>query len=597
VSLCALLLAAYANHFHNGFHFDDGHTIVDNSYVRDLRHIPRYFTDATTFSVLPLNQSYRPLLQTTFAIDYSIGGYNPVVFQVDTFVWYVLLLCAMAGLFEAITRDAWVTLVAVAIFALHPVSAETVNYVVQRGDLISTLGVVAALGIYARWPSQRRRGWYLVPFVCAALVKPPALVFPALLGAYVWMFEGQARVPRAIAPSLAVMVAVAWWLSHNTPVTATTGAGDAAAYLWTQPFVALRYFTMFFAPVGLSADNDWPLLGGPSDPRVLAGLLFVVVLIAGSWRLSQRDATRPVAFGLIWFVVALLPTSLTPLAETANDHRMFFPFVGLSLAVTTTAALVKRAVAPAARHGAVAALVIAVLLAETAGVYARNEVWRTDESLWRDVTQKSPRNGRGWMNYGLTLMQRGDYTASIAAFERALPLTPNYHLLYVNLGIALGQIGRASEAEGRFLHAVSLAPADWRSHVWYARWLARVGRGPEALAHARLARELNPADVEAVPIEESVTRFANTPEYFLARSLAQYQMRRFRECIASAEQALALRPSYAEALNNIAAAHNALGEWDAGIAAGEEALRLNPSLQIAVNNVNYAREQKRHQVR
>ena len=62
-------------------------------------------------------------------------------------------------------------------------------------------------------------------------------------------------------------------------------------------------------------------------------------------------------------------------------------------------------------------------------------------------------------------------------------------------------------------------------------------------------------------------------------------MRRFRECIASARRALALRPSYAEALNNIAAAHNALGEWDAGIAAGEEALRLNPSLQIARNNV------------
>jgi len=245
----------------------------------------------------------------------------------------------------------------------------------------------------------------------------------------------------------------------------------------------------------------------------------------------------------------------------------------------------------------VATIVIAVLLAETAGVHARNEVWRSDEALWRDVTRKSPGNGRGWMNYGLTLMQRGDYNGSIAAFERALPLTPSYHLLYINLGIALGKAGRGPEAEDQFLRAVSLAPADWRSHLWYARWLAQVGRGPDALAHARLARELNPADVEAVPVEQSVIGFAGTPEYFLARSLAEYQMRRFRECIESARQALALRPSYAEAMNNIAAAHNALGEWDAGIAAGEEALRLNPSLQIAVNNVNYAREQKRQHAR
>src|SRR5262245_42485797 len=178
VVLCALLLIAYGNHFGNGFHFDDGHAIVDNPYVRDLKHIPRYFTDATTFSVLPLNQAYRPLLQTTFAIDYWIGGYNPSVFQVQTFVWYLLLLVSMATVFSTLTREFWVTLAAVAIFALHPVCAETVNYIVQRGDLLSTLGVVAALAVYARWPSQRRWGWYLVLFMCAALVKPPAHVFP-----------------------------------------------------------------------------------------------------------------------------------------------------------------------------------------------------------------------------------------------------------------------------------------------------------------------------------------------------------------------------------------------------------------------------------
>src|SRR4029450_7834990 len=131
----------------------------------------------------------------------------------------------------------------------------------------------------------------------------------------------------------------------------------------------------------------------------------------------------------------------------------------------------------------------------------------------------------------------------------------------------------------------------------YGGCVASGGRGPEALAHARLARELNPADLEAVPLEQSVIGFAGTPEYFLARSLAEYQMRRFRECIESARQALVVRPAYAEALNNIAAAHNALGEWDEGIAAAEEALRLNPSLQIALNNIDYARQQKRQQGR
>src|SRR5206468_1341165 len=149
----------------------------------------------------------------------------------------------------------------------------------------------------------------------------------------VWLFEPRERLLRAIAPSLVVMAVLGWWVAHNNPPTASGGASNATAYLWTQPFVALRYFSMFFAPVDLSADNDWPLLHS-QDPKAFLGLMCVSAVIAGSWWCSRRETAKPIAFGGIWFIVALLPTSVTPLAEVANDHRMFFPFVGLSLAVT-----------------------------------------------------------------------------------------------------------------------------------------------------------------------------------------------------------------------------------------------------------------------
>ena len=101
----ALVLAAYANHFGNAFHFDDHHSVVDNPALRDIRNIPRFFTDATTFSILPSNQSYRPALQTTLAIDYWIaGGYEPEVFQSDSFGWFLLQLAGMFGLFLCVLR-------------------------------------------------------------------------------------------------------------------------------------------------------------------------------------------------------------------------------------------------------------------------------------------------------------------------------------------------------------------------------------------------------------------------------------------------------------------------------------------------------------
>src|SRR5947209_10180773 len=85
--LLIALVAAYANHFHNSFHFDDAHTIQNNAAIRELRNIPLFFRDATTFSALPTNQSYRPLASTLLAFDYYLGhGLNPLWFHLSAFL-------------------------------------------------------------------------------------------------------------------------------------------------------------------------------------------------------------------------------------------------------------------------------------------------------------------------------------------------------------------------------------------------------------------------------------------------------------------------------------------------------------------------------
>src|ERR1035438_3576809 len=94
------MIAAYSNHWHNSFHFDDSHTIKTNAYIRDIKNIPLFFKSAETFSSLPQNQSYRPLVSTTLAIDYWLTSknttdFNPAnmdtfYFHLSTFIWYVL---------------------------------------------------------------------------------------------------------------------------------------------------------------------------------------------------------------------------------------------------------------------------------------------------------------------------------------------------------------------------------------------------------------------------------------------------------------------------------------------------------------------------
>ncbi|MEJ2700162.1 MAG: hypothetical protein P8Z70_10960, partial [Desulfuromonadales bacterium] len=102
ILLLVAVTAAYANHFFNAFHFDDFHTIVNNTYVRSLCNIPRFFTDGRTFSALPTNQSYRPLVTTTLAIDYFCGKGNVFWFHLSTFLLFLLQGVVMFVLYFAL---------------------------------------------------------------------------------------------------------------------------------------------------------------------------------------------------------------------------------------------------------------------------------------------------------------------------------------------------------------------------------------------------------------------------------------------------------------------------------------------------------------
>jgi hypothetical protein len=389
IRIAALLLLlvvalAYANHFQNGFHFDDFHTINNNPYIRTLHNAKLFFTDSSTFSVLPANRTYRPLVTLSLAFDYWLGsGLQPVYFHLDTFLWYLVQLAIMFALFRHILRlvsaepwTDWVALFAVALYGLHPAMAETVNYIIQRGDLYSTLLVVASLAVYVLAPRLRVFGIYLLPLALALITKQPAAIFPAILFAYVLLFE-QRQPGKALlrcVPSIVVVGLMLWLQKRMMPPTFTPGIISAHDYLVTQPWVTLHYFLMFFAPVNLSADSDQTAFSTIFSAHGMLGLAFVLLLIGTIYELAKREDLRPVAFGLAWFLLALIPTAVYPLSELENDHRMFFPFVGLALAVSWSAALVVRRF-----HLKVPALVacaIPVLALCAWGTFVRNEVWR-----------------------------------------------------------------------------------------------------------------------------------------------------------------------------------------------------------------------------
>jgi hypothetical protein len=500
-------VATYANHFHSDFHFDDSHAIQNNAFIRSLDNIPLFFTTAETFSAKPANQSYRPLVTTTLAVDYRLGGgLNPLAFHITNFSLFLLQCALMLVLFRRVMDRArpdganrWLALLAATWYAVHPANAETVNYIIARTEILSTLGVILALVLFSGGGAARRYHLYLIPAVLGVLAKESAAMFAPLLLLFVVLFEPQTSLRERIRvawPSFVVCfgtVAVAIRMAPGY----SPGGTSRWHYVLTQPFVILHYAMSLFLPIHLSADTYWPVVEHPLDVRVLIGVAFVAAAVGLAWMAWRRRETRPIAFGILWFFVALLPTSsVVQLWEPMNDHRMYFPFVGLVLAVVWSAGLaVRRWAAAHERPFAVAA--VAVILAMAYGTWQRNIVWRTEESLWLDATIKSPDNGRGLMNYGVIQMTKGNLALAGEYFERALQYTPDYSYLHVNIGILKGALGQPLEADRHFRKALLDDPGNPIAYTHYARWLNAVGRTEEARLYAARAVELSPADVDA----------------------------------------------------------------------------------------------------
>ena len=194
------------------------------------------------------------------------------------------------------------------------------------------------------------------------------------------------------------------------------------------------------------------------------------------------------------------------------------------------------------------------------------------------------------MNYANTLMAKGDFKGALDYFHRALALAPNYPVLFVNLGIAEDATGQTDLAEQHFKEAMRLAPSSPDSYTYYARYLLSHSRAAEAKQLLTSALTLSPSDIVAHDLFKESNSAEKTPESCLTSSLYYYLQARYGDSITAANEALQMRPDYAEAWNNICAANNKLGRFDEALKACEQALRLKPDFDLARNNLRCAQE-------
>jgi protein O-mannosyl-transferase len=493
--LVILAFAVYLNALDNPFVYDDHDTIVANPSL----------VDPSNIRFVLVHMPFRPVVNLSYAFDRAVWGFQPFGFHLTNVILHAAVSVLLFAFLRTALADAWlrrkqhgrlqesedddrvrslqqwIAVAASAVFTVHPLMTEAVGYISGRSELLCALFFFGALILGHRAIVLARGGGRrsIVPVAlagaCGALAvlsKEVGLGFPIVLLAYDWMVlpgpeeERRRRFRRVFLPALAVAILLAAFrlIAADAPVALTRNSYELN--LLTQSIVIWRYAGLFFVPVGQSIMHGVHRAASPLDPVALVALAAWFGVVYLSVRI--RRTVPLVAFGLIWCFAVLAPSSsIFALREGMAEHRAYLATAGLLMMLAGLSARVLYAWrpagmrVPAALRGAVAALVLLL----GALTIARNDVWGSTITIWREATVHAKGMWEPHYALGDELRKAGDCGAAIAEYEAVLKIQPAHRDATTNLGICLAETGRLAEADAAFRRVLAIDPSYARAYT------------------------------------------------------------------------------------------------------------------------------------
>jgi hypothetical protein len=467
--IAAALLAclAYVNALDNPFVYDDHDTVIGNRSLADLSNV--HFILVYT--------PFRPLVNASYAFDRWIWdarvfGYHLTNVALHALV-VVLLYAWIRRLIEDTNGDTNSRIpafVAAACFAVHPLQSEAVGYVSGRSEVLCGVFFIAALLLARHAILSGTRITAALAIACGALAlasKETALVLPIVFLAYDWLIRPGAddlrrrRLFIVCLPASVLFILAGLYRLTRLQVSAT-GAVSAVLNAETQAIVIWRYVRLLVWPFGQSIMHSVHRVTGFVDPLAIVSIVALALLIGIA--VAIRRSYPVAAFGILWFLVLLAPSSsFIALREAMAEHRVYLASAGFFISIASV--LQAWSTGSTARSWArrvATATVLAVFFLLTV---RRNEIWSEPIWLWTEATVHA--QGMWEPHYALadTLRESGRCGAAIPQYQHVVALRPTHRDAHTNLGICLAQNGQLDAAEREFRQALAIDPRFGRGYT------------------------------------------------------------------------------------------------------------------------------------
>jgi tetratricopeptide (TPR) repeat protein len=513
-ALCVLLvaIAVYHNALAGGFvNWDDRALVMENRSIRGLKleNVKAIFSGR-------VGRAYLPVRDLSYMIDYHFWMLTPLGFHLTSILLHagtcVFLFLLLHQTFGTIRLALFTSL----LFATHPVGTESVAWVSGRKEVLAAFFIVLGLYLYVKSAAvgpERFWQYYLAALVCflaACFSKATAVVFPGLAilldfafrpGAWKvrWRQKILAYSPFFLVAMAAAVVHIIFGLSRGT--VKVFHGGNLLSHIFLSARAFVHYLRLMIFPTGLRPFYDVADFLR-TDPRWLRGgfslalsAVFVIVVFVCLKR------WRKVAFGLGWFLLALLPVSgVIPTSTLLAERYLYIPSIGFLFIPALI--LTKISSAGSTREERAQSTTLGIgLLAAILGLYAwgtvrRNPVWRDSVSLWSDALRKSPLSVDVRLNLADAYYKRGEKERPLQILEEAGRIMPRVAEVHLAKGRIYFDQERLGEAENSARQAVDNPASSPLTHAKaYSLWgdvLKEKRNAPEAIQKYQKAIETFP---------------------------------------------------------------------------------------------------------
>ncbi len=639
--LALLISLVYARTFHAPLVLDDIRTIVDNPVIHDL----------SNFSHLQTWAKPRPVAEFSFALNYALGGADPLGYHLlntlihvlNSFLVYLLAFFVLSRLAsrpygqdrEAQVRNLfWIRAGAffcALVFALHPLQTMAVTYIAQRYSSLAALFSLACIVFYilgrlgqeSLRSKSYQKGFFILAFFAALLAflsKQSAVVLPGLVLLVEFLLFSRSRAqfkkmavilaPAIMAFALFVLYSAGVFgpdwslgrlLADISQRSAETQEVSRWIYLCTQFGVIVQYLWLTVLPVGQNIDHMYPFVSGFWEgwtPFYFLLLLSLLAIAVFSWR------WLPVlALGIGWLFIALsVESGVIPIRDAMFEHRMYLPMFGPAL---LAGYLCYYAGSSLRRPALVAAGLVLVLVLLSSATLARNELWRDPVALWTDSVQKNPENDRAWNNLGQARLEQGSLEQAAEHLQRALEINSDNPRAKGNLGYIYFRQGRPDKALPLLEQAAKALPrsADFQYNLGVA--LGAQGKSRQAVKQYKAVLQLRPEYQQArMNLGVELARMGRLQEaaghlqqvveqdkdnFDVLRNLGmiRLQLKELEEARDLMQRALEIRPKDPQVLTYLGITHYSQGNYAQAMDHLVHALNIKPNNQLARQYVQH----------